>query len=85
MNENRNKHFKLRLNRKNNKFSVQMDTIHCQDTLILKITKPEDGELTPIGEIQINILDLYLNKKKKYLIGENVSIDLKIKYVLSDD
>jgi hypothetical protein len=28
---------------------------------------------------------LYLNKNKKYLIGDAVSIDLKIKYVLLSD
>ena len=59
-----------------------METIDKEDTLTLKISKPEGQELTPIGEIQINILDLYLNKNKKYLIGDAVSIDLKIKYVL---
>jgi hypothetical protein len=81
MNENRNKHFKLKLNKKKNKFCVEMETIDSQDTLTLKISKPEGWELTPIGEIQINILDLYTNKNKKYLIGDDVSIDLKIKYV----
>ena len=57
-----------------------METIDEEDTLTLKISKPEGDDLTPIGEIQINILDLYTNKKKKYLIGNNASITLKIKY-----
>ena len=62
-----------------------METIDQEDTLTLQISKPEGQELTPIGEIKINILDLYTNKNKKYLIGDDVSIDLKIKYVHVDD
>lgn len=85
MNKSTNKNFKLKLNNNKDKFTVQMETIDNEDKLTLMISKPEGDELTPIGQIQINILDLYQNRKKKYLIGESVSIDLKVKYVpLSD-
>ena len=80
MNEDLSQNFKLKLNRKKDRFSVDMETLDEEDTLTLKISKPEGDDLTPIGEIQINILDLYTNKKKKYLIGNNASITLKIKY-----
>ena len=41
MNENRNKHFKLKLNKKRNKFQIMMETIDKEDTLTLVISKPE--------------------------------------------
>ena len=85
MNEDLSQNFKLKLNKKKDRFSVNMETIDEEDTLTLKISKPEGNDLTPIGEIQINILDLFTNKKKKYLIGNNASITLKIKYQLQED
>ena len=51
MNEDLSQNFKLKLNKKKDRFSVNMETIDEEDTLTLKISKPEGNDLTPIGEI----------------------------------
>ena len=55
-----------------------METIDLKDTLTLMIASPH-GKTK--GEISINIYDLYYNSKKKYALGEDTTITLKVKYV----
>ena len=74
MNLNRDKNFKLQMNAKKNKFRLDMETIDEADLLTLVIMLPENGGSTKIGEIKFNIVDLFVNKRKTYLIGDDVAI-----------
>ena len=58
-----------------------MQTIGDRDTLILIISLPDEIEgMQKIGEIQIQVLDLYRKKKKKFAIGKDVTLEFKLKY-----
>ena len=81
MNQNRDKNFKINLNSAKNKFALKMQTIDQADTLTLIINKVDGDNLKIKGEISINILDLYNNKKKRYSLGNDASITLKMKYL----
>jgi len=70
------------MNAKKNKLRLDMETIDEADLLTLVIMLPENGGSTKIGEIKFNIVDLFVNKRKTYLIGDDVAIELKIKYEL---
>ena len=81
MNQNRDKNFKINLNSAKNKFALKMQTIDQADTLTLIINKVDGDNHKIKGEISINILDLYNNKKKRYSLGNDASITLKMKYL----
>ena len=59
---------------------MDMMTIDENDTLTLIISKIDNGNYKLKGEISINIYDLYVNSKKSYLLGNDASITLKLKY-----
>ena len=82
MNQNRDKNFKVSLNSSKNKFSLKMQTIDQDDTLTLIISKM-DGQIK--GEISVNIYDLYNHRKKRYMLGDDASITLKMKYIPTTD
>jgi hypothetical protein len=71
------------LSSKKNKFVLDMETIDSEDALTLQILLLEESGFSKIGEIQINILELITNKSKKYLIGDEVSIEFKTKFETS--
>ena len=81
MNENPDKNFKLKLTGKRNKCKLEMMTIDKEDMLILIV----DSGSKKVGEIRINVLELYNETKKSYMIGENTLVELKIKYKLLED
>ena len=73
------------MNEKDYRVRFDMETIDKEDTLTLVITLPENGGSTKIGEIQINIMDLYAKKRKTFLIGVETAIELRLKYELVND
>ena len=66
-----------------NKFEMVMQTIDLEDTLTLIISKADRENFKIKGEISIKIYDLYYHRKKKYMLGDDTYISLKVKYVES--
>jgi hypothetical protein len=64
---------------------LKTQTIDKNDTLTLIINKT-DGEgrflnHSQKGEIVVNIFELYNNTKKRYMLGDDANITLKLKYI----